>query len=478
MKTLSILGLLAVGFLACEDDEGTDGGTEPTALEAGTLSGGPFSFAVDGSPDLVSGITLTGFSGSGKTKTYVITDDDKNILRLPPTLDALFEVDFDGAGIGVCYIYHLTYDGTLAGLEESGNLDELSGVFDLSNFLVVNRNALDAGELVGGPYDFVVDGLPDMIMHITLDATNLNGNNQTFVITDDAKNILGIPPTLEVVMGVDFDGAGEGKCYVYHLTYSTGLEGLETGNNLEMLTGAFGLSNFLEVNRNPLNAGSLSGGPYDFTVDGNPDMVTSIMFDDMELNGSMNTFVITDEVGNILGLPPTIDAVRGVDFDEAGTGVCFIYSVTYSTETEGLEAGNNLGDLEGVFALSNQVVINRNALNAGALIGGPYNFSVDGMADMVTGISLDASNLTGSEQTYVITDDNLNILGLPPTLEALEGVDFDGAGIGVCQIWHLTYEGEITGLAAGENAADLEGNFALSNSVEVYRNPNAGEISG
>lgn len=473
LKTITLF-LLALFVFGCnEDDENL-----PALLEAGTLNGGPFAFAVDGEPDMVTGISLTGFAGSGEAQTYVITDDSKNILGLPSTLDALFDVDFDGAGVGACYIYHLTYNMGLSGLEVGENLDGLSGEFDTSNFLVVNRNALSAGELMGGPYDFVVDGLADMISDITLDMTNLNGANQTFVITDDANNILGTPPTLEAVMGVDFDEAGTGKCYIYHLTFATGLEGLEAGNNLNQLMGDFGLSNFLVVNRNALEAGSLMGGPYNFTVDGNPDMVSSIEFDDTALNGAMNTFVITDELGNILGLPPTIDAVKGVDFDEAGTGVCFIYNLTYSTEVGGLEAGKNLDDVEGVFALSNQVVVNRNPLNAGALIGGPYSFSVDGTADMVIGIGLDASDLTGSNQTYIITDDNLNILGLPPSLEALQGVDFDGAGIGVCLIWHLTYEGEVTGLEAGENAADLEGNFALSNSVKVYRNPNAGEISG
>ena len=53
-------------------------------------------------------------------------------------------------------------------------------------------------------------------------------------------------------------------------------------------------------------------------------------------------------------------------------------------------------------------------------------FSVDGTPDMVSGITLDDANLTGTNQGYVITDDALNILGLPPTLDAVEGVDFDG----------------------------------------------------
>lgn len=473
LKTIMtfILALLVFG---CDEDDSN----APALLEAGTLNGGPFAFAVDGEPDMVTGISLTGFSGSGEVQTYVITDDSKNILGLPPTLDALFDVDFDGAGVGACYIYHLTYNMGLTGLEVGENLDGLSGEFDTSNFLVVNRNALSAGELIGGPYDFVVDGLADRISDITLDMTNLNGANQTFIITDDANNILGLPPTLEAVMGVDFDEAGTGKCYIYHLTYATGLEGLESGNNLNQLIGDFGLSNFLVVNRNALDAGSLVGGPYDFLVDGKPDMITGLMLDDMDLNGEQQTFVITDEDRNILGLPPSLDAVMGVDFDEAGTGICFVYHLTYSAAVSGLEAGGNLDDIEGVFDLSNAVTVNRNPLTAGLLTGGPYNFSVDGTPDMVSGLNLDTTSLTGSNQTFIVTDGDLNILGLPPTVEAVQGLDFDAAGIGLCLIWHLTYEDGIVGLEAGQNAADLQGFFALSEAVRVYRNPNAGMISG
>ncbi|MCA0957690.1 hypothetical protein LCL86_01445 [Muricauda ruestringensis] len=473
LKTIMtfILALLVFG---CDEDDTN----APTLLEAGTLNGGPFAFAVDGEPDMVTGISLTGFSGSGEVQTYVITDDSKNILGLPPNLDALFDVDFDGAGVGACYIYHLTYNMGLSGLEVGENLDGLLGEFDTSNFLVVNRNALSAGELIGGPYDFVVDGLADRISDITLDMTNLNGANQTFIITDDSNNILGLPPTLEAVMGVDFDEAGTGKCYIYHLTYATGLEGLESGNNLNQLIGDFGLSNFLVVNRNALNAGSLVGGPYDFVVDGKPDMITGLMLDDMDLNGEQQTFVITDEDRNILGLPPSLDAVMGVDFDGAGTGICFVYHLTYSAAVSGLEAGGNLDDIEGVFDLSNAVTVNRNPLTAGLLTGGPYNFSVDGTPDMVSGLNLDTTSLTGSNQTFIVTDGDLNILGLPPTVEAVQGLDFDAAGIGLCLIWHLTYEDGIVGLEAGQNAADLQGFFALSEAVRVYRNPNAGIISG
>ncbi|MEM9000296.1 MAG: hypothetical protein AAGB24_08525 [Bacteroidota bacterium] len=478
LKTIAVVFSFGVLLMGCSDDDDGDDDSIMT-LNAGTLSGGPYEFVVDGVPDMVSQITLDASELTGSQQTYVITDDSKNILGIPPTLEALMGVDFDGAGVGSCYIYHLTYEMGLTGLEVDENLDNLNGLFDLSNFIVVNRNGLNAGVLAGGPYEFVVDGVPDMVSNITLDDSELNGANQTYVITDDSKNILGIPPTLEAVMGVDFDGAGVGSCYIYHLTYSTGLTGLEAGENLDNLGGQFGLSNFVVVNRNGLNAGTLSGGPYEFVVDGIPDMVSNIALDDTELNGANQTYVITDDSKNILGIPPTLEAVMGVDFDGAGVGSCYIYHLTYSTGLTGLEAGENLDNLGGQFGLSNFVVVNRNGLNAGTLSGGPYEFLVDGIPDMVSNITLDDSELNGTNQTYVITDDSKNILGIPPTLEAVMGVDFDGAGVGSCYIYHLTYSTGLTGLEAGENLDDLGGQFGLSNFVVVNRNPlNAGVLAG
>lgn len=171
LKTLLFLSLLIV-VVGCNTDE-----DEPisTMVTAGTLTGGPFSFTVDGIPDMVTNITLDATNLSGSLQTFIITDDSKNILGLPPNMEALEGVDFDGAGVGSCYIYHLAYEDGLSGLEPGMNLDNLNGDFALSNFLMVIRSGLDAGTLVGGPFEFLVDGIPDMVTNISLDDSQLNG---------------------------------------------------------------------------------------------------------------------------------------------------------------------------------------------------------------------------------------------------------------------------------------------------------------
>jgi len=72
----------------------------------------------------------------------------------------------------------------------------------------------------------------------------------------------------------------------------------------------------------------------------------------------------------------------------------------------------------------------------------------DGQPDVLEFASEGAS--TENDFTYVITDDNNVILGLP------EGdmADFEEAGEGVCRVWGLAYTGNITA-EVGDNAAEV-----------------------
>ncbi len=235
------------------DATAPDCGATPPSVNGGTIAGGPFTFDVgDGVADNVSGITLTG--NVGENNQWVITDDQGKILGLPPTPEA---VDFDGAGAGSCFIYHLTYNGTITGLAADANISGLSGIFDLSNSIEVVRNpvittpTVDGGVISGGPFTFQVgDGVADNVSGITL--TGNVGDNNQWVVTDDQGKILGLPPTPEAV---DFDGAGVGSCFIYHLTYNGTITGLVADANISGLSGTFDLSNSIEVIRNPVSTG-------------------------------------------------------------------------------------------------------------------------------------------------------------------------------------------------------------------------------
>lgn len=460
------LALFVAGFfLACNEEDEVI-----TPISAGTLSGGPYTFMVgDGIVDNVSGVGLTG--NTGDNGSFIITDDANNILGLPPDITALQSENFDGAPVGVCYIWYVSYNNNLEGLTVGENTNDLVGAFKLSNSLLINRNlATVGGTLAGGPFTFDVgDNIPDNVSEITI--TGNVGDNSRFLVTDADGMILGMPPTLEALEGVNFDGAGDGICLIWHLSYQNDLQGLEVGSNANALSGAeFSLSNSITITRNKVvSGGTLAGGPFTFNVgDGVVDNVSGIT---LEGNfGTNSKFLVTDADGKILGMPPTIEALGGVDFDGAGEGVCLIWHLSYEDDIVGLELDKNANDLTGLFSLSNSITVNRNAaVVGGTLVGGPFTFNVgDGIADNVSGITL-SGNL-GTNSRFLVTDADGKILGMPPTLEALGGVDFDGAGDGVCLIWHLSYEDDLQGNVVNENTANLTGSFSLSNSITVNRN--------
>ena len=67
-------------------------------------------------------------------------------------------------------------------------------------------------------------------------------------------------------------------------------------------------------------------------------------------------WVVTDEDGKILGLPPTFSAV---DFDGAGAGTCLVWHISHDGSLFGAEVGANASELLGNFDLSNPITVDR-----------------------------------------------------------------------------------------------------------------------
>ena len=92
-------------------------------------------------------------------------------------------------------------------------------------------------------------------------------------------------------------------------------------------------------------------------------------------------------------------------------------------------------------------------------------------------IRFDSSGTSNSLYTYVVTDENNIILGVPGT----DGVDFEGAGSGICRVWGLAYTGNITAnlgddagaIALTDDCYNLSSNFVTVNREEV----NGGTVS-
>ncbi len=297
---------------------------------------------------------------------------------------------------------------------------------------------------------------------------NARGSLTAWVITDLNGNILGLPANPPF----DLDGAGAGSCLIWHLAYENGLTGLTVGANASNLNGCYDLSDPILVNRNHPEGGTLTGGPFEFCVeDGAADNIPTGAITLTGNNGMNSQWVVTDDQGNILGLPPMPSVV---DFDGAGVGTCLIWHLSFEDGLIGAEVGMNANELQGCYSLSNPITVVRNdcdlncKVEGGTLTGGPFEFCVgDGAADNIPAGAITLTGSSGTNSQWVVTDDLGNILGLPPMPSV---VDFDGAGVGTCLIWHLSFEDRLIGAEVGMNANELQGCYSLSNPISVVRN--------
>ena len=179
------------------------------------------------------------------------------------------------------------------------------------------------------------------------------------------------------------------------------------------------------------DGGTLTGGPFTFEAvgDGTADNIPAGAITSADTNGDEIRWVVTDDEGYILGLPPMPSAVN---FDTPGSGSCFIWRLATVGEVSGIGMGLNTNNLQGCFSLSNPVeVIRINAsgcqANGGELFGGPFTFDAvgDGTPDNIPEGAITTVNTNGDEIRWVVTDDQGYILGLPPTPSA---VNFDTPG--------------------------------------------------
>ena len=111
------------------------------------------------------------------------------------------------------------------------------------------------------------------------------------------------------------------------------------------------------------------------------------------------------------------------------------------------------------------------APNGGELSGGPYSFCQEGTMDMLSDLTL--SSETGNKFVWIITSESGEILQILANIEEVNQFDFEDQSPGICQIYHISFE-MVIGLIIGNNVADLQGCFGISNpiSVEKYASEN------
>lgn len=113
--------------------------TSSCTINGGILSGGPYEFCVaDGLLDTIAANSIYLKEHDGPNNQWVLTDaTGELILGLPVKPSA---VDFDKTPIGTCLLWHLSYDSlSLSGLQVGGQVAAISGCFDWSNSIRINR---------------------------------------------------------------------------------------------------------------------------------------------------------------------------------------------------------------------------------------------------------------------------------------------------------------------------------------------------
>ncbi len=395
----------------------------------------------------------------GTNSAWVVSDTSGLILSLPVSPP----IDFEGAGGGICLIWHLSYENGLSGLEEGMDLSDLSGLYSLSNTITVSRNGVDGGSILTSDSLDVVfvcsgDGVAD---DIDVVISEIEGDSSQWVITDTSGVVLGLPDNPPF----GFEGAEEGICLIWHLSYSTGLEGLEMDSSINNIVGCFDFSNSINVERTEVAGGNLLTDTGVDTLniiagDGISDEFDVVLTDTI---GLFSDWIITNALGQIIGLPTG----PPFDLENAGGGQCQIWHLS-SNDVQILEFGMTLAEIEGCHDLSNPITVIREGLSGGVLTALDGLTSVDlcilnMMSDSVDVILTDTS---GSLSSWAITD-TLGIILSVPTGPLF---DFSTAGTGVCQIWHISHEDNMMGLEVDSLIFDLEGSVDLSNPLNIIRN--------
>ena len=415
--------------------------------------------------------TFVSTGAGGANFTFLITDANNVVLEVPDGAT----VDFDDAAPGVCRLWGLSYNGDLlvAAGDNAAEATLASECFALSdNFVTVTREDLTGGTVRLSNNATFASVCPndDVADVLTFLATGASDESSVFIVTDTLGNILSVP----LGNAVDFNEVAPGTCYVYNLTYLGDLlaaEGLNV-NDDALATGCTALSdNFITVVRQAAQTGPISteAGETEVLVCPGDAIPDPVRFDSTGTTLSRFVYLITDTNNVVIQLPFTDE----INFEQLPLGVCRVHGLGYDgipTASPGDTAGvNQLAT--GCSALSDNFVTVTKQRPVGGSVFTDANESevticpMDGVDDNIT---VARSGAAGANLTFVVTTDDNTILFAQddPTF------NFDDAPVGVCRIWSLSYQGELTAQEGADAGAGglASGCFVLSdNFVTVIR---------
>lgn len=312
--------------------------------------------------------------------------------------------------------------------------------------------------------------MPDLVVFQATGAATGEGLKYQYVITNEELEITDFPAGNMA----DFEDAGPGLSYIWGFCYSGELTA-QLGDHVyttQFATEGWAIStNALKVFRVVPDGGtvSLRGGGSEKTICSQDGYDDPVAFEHESASMAQYRYLITDEANIILAIPEGDHA----DFEGAAPGVCRIWGLSFSgsfTAAVGQNAAESaLSD--GCFDLSdNYLSIIRTDVDGGTVITTEGTTVVstvpgDGLPDVV---NFQHESSAAANYIYVITDEDNRIL----TSLTANSHDFEGAGLGVCRIWGLSYTGNLElwpgdvlfTKAFSDDCFDLSGNY-----ISVYR---------
>ena len=461
---------ISENFLAVIKQE-PDGGTVSTELGETLV----YTCPGDGVADIIefdsAGITITPY-------TYIITDENNVILEFVD--EGSF--NFDGAPAGTCRVWGLAYTGDIvAVMGDTASVVNISDdCFDLSdNFITVVRDVPNAGDVTmeNGSNNVFLCSDPGAEGTVSFDSTGTSNSPYTYIVTDQTNLIL------DFITGdsYDFSSLSAGTYHVWGIAYTGDLLAAigDDASAAVLSNDCYDLSDsFVEVVNQPTDGGTVS------TIDGETEvqicpgdgMDDIIEFVNTGL-GANYVYVITNENEVIL----TITQDDAINFDIAGIGVSHIWGLAYTGNLQIMQGDTLMGmDLsDDCYDLSdNFVTVVSEVPDAGSIATEEgtelvYTCPGDGIADVV---AFDSSGVIGT-YTYIITDENNEILGFPTG----DSFDFDGAPAGTCRVWGLAYSGNLLAMQGdiasaavlSDDCYDLSDNFI----TVVRMQPDGGTVS-
>jgi hypothetical protein len=406
----------------------------------------------DGNSDLIE-VVVEGASGGDQV--FVITDENNLIIDSSESP----VIDLDNAPEGTCRIWNLTYQGNLI-FSPGGLLTSLAladDCFSISeNFITVVKEVPQGGTIatIDGETEVKTcpgDGNADVIDVV---ATGNSGGDVVYLLTDEDNNIENFSNT----PSFDLESAGVGISRIWTLTYQGSLI-FAPGDNageVALADDCFALSeNFVTVIRAVPAGGTVA------TADGETDVTTcpgdgiADVFNFVSTGAEATNFifVITDLDNNILGVSEDGE----IDFENEGEGISRVWGLAFEGDLLATVGDNAAGTMlaSGCFALSDNFVVVRREEPTGGTVrldNGATATTLcpgDGVPDILTFVSTGAT--ASNDFAFLITDENGIVIGLP----AGATVDFEGAPIGLCRVYGLSYSGDIL-VNEGDNISEVQ----------------------